>query len=192
MQAEYFSVDTLSLDDERVPCVTELEFAGLGHFAPGAHTEDLENETKVELPLWLATVLQAKKAVSVDFPKQYKERFRDRLESGPAAVNLREQSPYYFAVGELLAHLKRDDELQKKLLFAFTGDRFQRIMDLAFNSQNEDVTEHTRSFTEGEQKLFDAGYHASASFSRWKARKHSHLRASTAATNSQAKRQRHV
>ena len=57
MQAEYFSVDTLSLDDERVPCVTELEFAGLGHFAPGAHTEDLENETKVACkPLLLLTL----------------------------------------------------------------------------------------------------------------------------------------
>jgi len=145
---------------------------------------------QIEVPLWLAAVLQSKGAASVDFPKQYKERFQDRLESGPAAVNLREQSPHYFSVGESLAHLKRDDELQKKLLFALTGERFQRILELAFSSENEDVTEQTRSLTEGEQHLFDAGYRASVSFSRWKARKSKNLHASMAATNPKTKRQR--
>jgi hypothetical protein len=141
--------------------------------------------------LWLAQVLHSKRAATIDLPKQYQERFRQRLEAGPSAVNLREQSPHYFAVGESLARLNSDDNLQQKLLFAFTGDRFRRIMDLAFNSQNEDVTEQSRSFTDVEQNLFDAGYQASVGFSRWKARRQRSLRVSAAATSSEVKRQRH-
>ncbi len=37
------------------------------------------------------------------------------------------------------------------------GDRFRRIMDLAFNSQNADVSEATSTFTDSEQALFSAG-----------------------------------
>jgi len=48
MQAAYFSADGLSLDDERVPCMTRLVFAGLGHFAPGTYAEDLEADSKVK------------------------------------------------------------------------------------------------------------------------------------------------
>jgi hypothetical protein len=32
-----------------------------------------------------------------------------------------------------MKRLKKDDDLQKKLLNAFTAERFQEIMDLAFN-----------------------------------------------------------
>jgi hypothetical protein len=47
MQAEYFSVDALALEDERIPCVTSLVFAGLGHLVPGAQSDDLDSESKV-------------------------------------------------------------------------------------------------------------------------------------------------
>ena len=88
---------------------------------------------QIEVPLWLAGLLQGKNAAQVQNPKHFKRMFIEHLEAGPASVNLREQSPHYFAVGDALARANRNDELQRKLLTAFTGDRFRRIMDLAFN-----------------------------------------------------------
>lgn len=189
MEARYFSISALSVEEERVPCVSKIEFAGLGYLDPATHGEDLPEETRVEAPLWLAKLLDSKAAVETDYPKHYKDNFRDHLEAGPAAVNLREQTPHYFAAGDALARLKRDDILQKKLLFAFTGDRFRRIMDLAFNSQHEDVTEHLRTFTDVEQELFDAGFQATLNFATWRARKAKNVKTSSI-SKPDAKRQR--
>jgi len=102
--APYFSVSALSVDDERVPCTTALEFASLGFLDLASQSQDLPAGSRVELPLWLATLLNSKQVdIEVNLPKHYRQGFRDHLESGPAAVNLREQSPHFFAVGNSLA-----------------------------------------------------------------------------------------
>jgi hypothetical protein len=189
MEARYFSISALSVEEERVPCVSKMEFAGLGYLDPATHGEDLPEKTRVEAPLWLAKLLASKAAVETEYPQHYKEKFRDHLEAGPAAVNLRDQSPHYFTAGDALARLKRDSVLQKKLLIAFTGDRFLRIMDLAFNSQHEDVTEHLRTFTDVEQELFDAGFQATLNFAMWRARKAKNIKAA-AMSKPDSKRQR--
>lgn len=129
----YFDVGPLTVDDERVPCVCLLDFAGLGFLDPCAHSEDLASGSRVDLPLWLARLLQQKGYVGVEFPKHFGDGFREHLDAGPASVNLRQMSTSYFDVGVSLSTLKRDDDLARKLLFAFTGERFRRIMDLSFN-----------------------------------------------------------
>jgi hypothetical protein len=189
MDAKYFSVSSLLVEEERMPCISTIEFAGLGYLDPATKGEDLPEETRVEAPLWLAALLASKSAVEIDYPKHYKEKFRDHLEAGPAAVNLREQSPHYFTAGETLARLKRDDDLQRMLKFAYTGERFGRIMDLAFNSQHEDVTEHLRTFTDVEQELFDSGFQATLKFAAWRSRKTKNIKASSK-SKPDAKRQR--
>ena len=189
MDAKYFSVSSLLVEEERMPCVSTIEFAGLGYLDPTTLGEDLPEETRLETPLWLAKLLASKSAVNIDYPKHYKESFCEHLEAGPAAVNLREQSPHYFTAGQALARLKREDRLQKTLLFAYTGERFERIMDLAFNSQHEDVTEHLRTFTDVEQELFDSGFQATLNFASWRSRKTKNIKASSM-SKPDAKRQR--
>jgi hypothetical protein len=137
---------------------------------------------QVEVPLWLAQRL--KNSLYIGQHKHYNERFREDLQAGPLAKNLRERSPHYFSVGEALATLTADNDLQQSLKVAYTGDRFNRIMDLAFNSQDEDVTEDQRKFTDAELDLFTAGAQAAKAFSQWKSRNQSSLRASSAVSSS--------
>jgi hypothetical protein len=219
MNARHFDIRVLSVEDERMPCETTLEFAGLGHLDPTSTHEDLPESAKVrpstlvvvvvvifsrlsslppslprapaqiEVPLWLAEMLAKKRHVEVGVPRHYSERFREHLQAGPSATNLREKSPHYFAVGESLARMTADDSLQEALKLAYTGERFNRIMDLAFNSQHEDVTEEQRSFTDAELDLFEAGARATKAFTQWKTRSRSSLRTSSAA-GPDAKRQK--
>jgi GINS complex subunit 3 len=184
----------LSVEEERVPCQTNIDFAGLGHLDSTSTHEDLAKWSKIEVPLWLAELLAKKGHASVDMPKHYSERFRAHLQAGPVATNLREHSPNFFAVGESLARIMADNDLQEALKFAYTGERFNRIMDLAFNSQHEDVTEERRSFTEAELDLFTAGARATKGFSQWKRRSGSTLSTTpvfpTATAGVQVKRQK--
>ena len=43
----YFDLDALSVDDERIPCLTNLEAPGLGHLDPANSSEDLPANSKV-------------------------------------------------------------------------------------------------------------------------------------------------
>jgi len=52
MDAPYFSVSELSIEDERVPCITKIAFAGLGSLDPSSQSDigeekDLQEESKV-------------------------------------------------------------------------------------------------------------------------------------------------
>ncbi|CAM9847876.1 unnamed protein product, partial [Laminaria digitata] len=97
-------------------------------------------------------------------------RFREQLEAGPGAVNLRERSPYYYEVGVALASLTDDQRLQDTLLMVFSGERFKRLLDCSLNSLNEDVNAFTRDLPNLEKSLFNAGYRSSEEYVGWKSR----------------------
>lgn len=188
MGDDYFSIDAIAAEDERVPLVAKLDVPRLGFLDPANSHEDLPNGSKIELPLWLGETLHTKKMFDVNLPKHYNARFQEHLEAGPASTNLREHCSNYFTVGEVLSRVKRDDELQKKLRMAFSGERFKRIMDLAFSSHNQDVREESQLFTDLERQLFDAGYRGVHELLEWKSRKQRTLTASSAVQGPNAKR----
>lgn len=105
-------------------------------------------------------------------------RFREQLEAGPGAVNLRERSPFYYEVGVALASLTDDQRLQDTLLMVFSGERFKRLLDCSLNSLNEDVNAFTRDLPNLEKSLFRAGYRASEEYVGWKSRAFNKLVAS--------------
>lgn len=53
-----------------------------------------------------------------------------------------------------------------------------------YNSQNDDVSEKTRNFTDIEQNLFNSGFQPSVAFSEWKSGKQKKIRVSAAADSS--------
>ena len=105
MEAQYFSVKALSIEDARLPITTTMDYSGLGFLDLSQQDEErqLKEGSALEVPLWLAKLLDSKDMANVEYPKHFNERFREHLEAGPASVNLREQTPHYFAVGEQLA-----------------------------------------------------------------------------------------
>ncbi|CAM9619183.1 unnamed protein product [Sphacelaria rigidula] len=118
----------------------------------------------------MARPLAGKGMVDLDLPKHYTHRFREQLDAGPAAVNLRDRSPFYYEVGVALAALTDDQRLQETLLMVFSGERFKRLLDCSLNSLNEDVHTFTRELPNLEKSLFDAGYQASEEYVGWKSR----------------------
>lgn len=99
-----------------------------------------------------------------------RSRFRDQLEAGPGAINLRERSPFYYEIGVALASMMGDERLQDTLLMAFSGERFKRLLDCSLNSLNEDANTFTRDLPNLEKDLFTAGYQSSEEYVDWKSR----------------------
>eukprot|EP00904_Undaria_pinnatifida_P000017 jgi/Undpi1/10015/HiC_scaffold_28.g12469.m1 len=170
MSGGYYDLESILSEEERVPCVFTLDAMGMGMLDPTTSEEDLAQGAKVEFPLWMARPLAGKGMVELDLPKHYTDRFREQLEAGPGAVNLRERSPYYYEVGVALASLTDDQRLQDTLLVVFSGERFKRLLDCSLNSLNEDVNAFTRDLPNLEKSLFNAGYRSSEEYVGWKSR----------------------
>ncbi|CAM9848663.1 unnamed protein product [Choristocarpus tenellus] len=170
MSGTYYDLDTILSEEERVPCIFTLDAVGMGMLDPTTADDDLTKGTKVEFPLWMARYLYFKAMVDLELPKHYTEKFREQLDAGPGAVNLREKSKYYYEIGGVLAGLLNDRKLQDTLLVVFSGDRFRRLLDCSLNSLNEDITSFTRELPSLERRLFNAGYQASDEYFRWKSR----------------------
>ena len=51
---KFLDIDEILAEEERLSCVFSLDASGLGYLDPTSNEEDLPENSKVELPLWLA------------------------------------------------------------------------------------------------------------------------------------------
>ncbi len=186
----YYSLDRCLMEDERFPCVFRTTVFKMGEILDASlGREDVLEDDKIELPLWLAEVLAYKKVVTVQQPKCYSSRVRDAVGAGAGSINLRDQNQYWYLFGAVVAKLGADSQLSEILLDAFTSERFQRVLDLSLNCRDEDVASFTRTLPFAERRLFEAGQLCSKEYCEWKHGGRGVLKASQLALES-AKRQR--
>jgi hypothetical protein len=65
----YFSIDELLSEEERVHCVFQTDATDCGFLDPSSMTKDIKYNTKMELPLWMASALARQGAVNVCLTK---------------------------------------------------------------------------------------------------------------------------
>ena len=181
-------IDAILAEEERVPCTFEIDAIGLGYLDASTVDDDLDQGSKVELPLWMADVLARKGMVKAGLLKCYNQRFLSHLSAGPSGVNLRNYCAYFYRVGRTLAALARDTaeseespELRNQQLaeaaaindalrVTFAGERFREILDTSLNSRDEDLSLFKSRLSDTEMRLFRAGMAASQDYYRWRSR----------------------
>jgi GINS complex subunit 3 len=94
----YYDIDSILCEEERLPTTFATDAIGLGFLDPSSCEEDLKQDTKIELPLWLAKSLDAKNMVHLEKPKYFGTKFMLHLSADPSVVNIREKSPFFFKV----------------------------------------------------------------------------------------------
>ena len=124
----YLDIDQILSEGERVPCKFLVGAEELGHLDITNDDENLPEDTKVELPLWLAGTFAEKNMVEIELPKHFGKKMHDAILAGAAPISLKDFSHYYFDVGQQLAILLRDQDLQRAMRTAFTGDRYKNLL----------------------------------------------------------------
>ncbi|ETV87262.1 hypothetical protein, variant [Aphanomyces astaci] len=134
----YYSVDELLAEEERVQCVFQTEAAGCGYMDPSTEGDDILQNTKLELPVWLATALAKHGTVDVLVPTCLSVRYRNVIKAGPSAANLRDMNPFFFELGKAVLPLLTNEadaqEIEDILRVAFGGERYKQILDQSMNS----------------------------------------------------------
>lgn len=124
----YLDIDTILSEEERIPCTFRLDAIGLGHLDASVEGEDLPAQTRIELPLWLASVLSKKQMTDLHLPKHFERKMRDEILAGAEHINFREFSYYFYEVGCHLAKEWDNEDLKKTMQIAFAGEKFRTLM----------------------------------------------------------------
>ncbi len=164
----YFSIDDILASQQKVPVQFESTVYRLGFLNPSANEEHLETGLKMELPFWLAKVLEKRQIVSVALPKEYRRGQREILRADAAVVDLYKLGPYFYSMGMKLLcfdHLENRD-LSKTLLETFLN-RFRPIMDNSQNAAESDTYALTSKLDEMERVLFHLGHLPAQQMELW-------------------------
>ncbi|KAI5709813.1 hypothetical protein M8J76_015966 [Diaphorina citri] len=136
-RSHYFSLESILVTQERVPCVFQQTIKQAGFLDPSSQSEDLEAGTKLDLPYWTAKMFHSlnstnKTVIEITLPKIFKENYRDILHADASLVDLTKHSKYFYKFGKLIINipLRESPEIQILLQQTFK-DRFRKIFDLA-------------------------------------------------------------
>jgi len=161
----YLDIDQILYEEERVPCVLQVDAYQMGFLDPSANNnsnnnsnslyDDLPENTRIELPLWL--VLALNNFVEIELPKHYNKKMRDEILAGADNINLKEFSNYFFEVGTNLAFKLENDDLKVSLQHAFAGSRYRSLVMHALSSWNDDITEFAQNLTSAEYLILYNG-----------------------------------
>lgn len=153
----YLDIDLILSEEERIPCVFNLDAEGLGSLDASVESEDLPSGSRVELPLWLAESLFKKSMVKTELPKHYGQKMRDEILAGALNIDLKSFSYYFFEVGIKLSKESNNKDLRRILAIAFSSDRFRSLMVHSLSSWNDDVTTFAQNLTAAELLIFNEG-----------------------------------
>ncbi|XP_013979559.1 DNA replication complex GINS protein PSF3 isoform X1 [Salmo salar] len=186
MEENFLSLDDILLSHERLPSRTECTFPRLGFLEKSSDSRDIQEGTKMEMPLFLAKGLYERKrrVVSVELPKVYKEGWRTVFNADPTVVDLHKMGPYYYGLGSQLLHFDSPEnpEIAQAVLQTFIG-RFRRTMDSSQNAYNEDTSALVERLDYLERALFRAGQSGLNSFQNWERGRASTITASSLVLN---------
>ncbi|ORY30340.1 hypothetical protein BCR39DRAFT_529262 [Naematelia encephala] len=142
MDDDYFSLQAILADNHKLSCTFLLDVPGLGYLEGGSDN-DLKENTKVEIPFWLAQTLSLNEFTTFPLPPPYAPRVRSALNASPSSVklsNLVGQGGWWYRWGRRLADVLDDvpqSELLGMLLRAFVG-RLPNLQDLAAHHAGAD------------------------------------------------------
>jgi len=170
MGSKYYDVESILAEEERVPLTMLTEAQGLGFLDATSTKPDLEDGSRVELPLWLVEAVAPRAWAQVELPKCYSHRFRTFLLADPTVINLRERSQVYYETGMELAAYVRDSRPLVDTLIKTLSMRYSGILNKAQNSRNQDISQTILTLTKLERDLFFAGHQGALEMYRFKRR----------------------
>ncbi|KAE8753262.1 hypothetical protein FOCC_FOCC000185 [Frankliniella occidentalis] len=164
----YFSIQDILATQEKVPCKFEMQVKHLGFLDPGSDKRDIEIGTSIELPLWMASVLNSQRPsiAEVGLPKIFKEAYRDIMKADPCVVDLHKLAQYFYEFGMCLCMLKHREssEISSVLVESFK-QRFRQILDWAQHSTIE--VPESKKLDETEKMIYHMGREVGSSLYLW-------------------------
>eukprot|EP00033_Pygsuia_biforma_P004335 GCRY01004751.1.p1 GENE.GCRY01004751.1~~GCRY01004751.1.p1 ORF type:complete len:188 (-),score=15.38 GCRY01004751.1:76-639(-) len=166
MNNSYYDLESCLCEEEKASVTFQTDVYDMGHLAKSSMNQDIHQNDKLELSLWLVEQLYQKGLVSLDLPYYLGGKFRDALQAGAAIVSMKERCPFYYTLGLRFDESFPDQHIPDALLQTFVM-RYKNILNHAFDSiVNEENL--SKKLSVEEQELYECGHQANHDFEKWK------------------------
>lgn len=179
MTSDFLSVPDIMAVGQRISCIFLVKCYGLGFIDPSGESKDIEEGTKLELPMWMAKRLKSRHIIEIETPKSYDDKFREIVEADATIIDLHKHGPNYYTFGKHLISmdLKDSQAIARSMVDAFR-QRFHKIFDYAVNSTpdtQKELLDFQAILDNQELELMKEGRKATVSFKEWETRKNNRL-----------------
>ncbi|KAK9478396.1 hypothetical protein V1514DRAFT_331186 [Lipomyces japonicus] len=175
---EYYSIEAIQAENQKVPAVFQLDVPGLGYLEnTRSSSTDIKEGTHLELPLWMAEILAIagesddlpRGFITLTAPSPFSNKVMNALKSDPVHVNLREQCMQFYKLAELWLNFSNDDAVLDGTMTTLS-ERAAEINDHAHNSSAvlvQDGSDFMGRLDDFETRLFKAANESTKEVKKW-------------------------
>ena len=172
MSEEYWEVDAILAECDKLGIEIGSGAVRLGFLDSSSAKQDLSENARIEIPLWLAKELKqvGMEDLTMKVPPFLKKVARTNMEAHARGIDLRATSPNFYRAALLAAQLNpHEGEEIVGTVLKVLSERYLDILDYA-QLVNEDVSEIVDRLTVVEADLFNKAYQRSREIGLWKKR----------------------
>ncbi|RCK65368.1 DNA replication complex GINS protein PSF3 [Candida viswanathii] len=160
MSSNYYDLDDILTEAEKVPTKFNITVPGLGYLE-GNPGKPIHEDTKIELPLWLAKVLATltideesnQSFIDLKDPEFINTKVMNAIKTDPASIDLHTLAPYYYAMVLKWGSMYSDEKLIENVMNCLKS-RSLEIYNFSNNANKTLNNEFLYSLDEFEKVLF--------------------------------------
>ncbi|KFB51246.1 AGAP011132-PA-like protein [Anopheles sinensis] len=178
----YYSLDDITVTQERVPCRTTQDLYMMGFLDPSEKSSNLPNNHELELPLWV--VLQQEESntnFEAKIPDIYSEAYKEIYKADANYVELGALNKFYYELGIYMTRFDRSNSVSE-MLHSTAQERLKGLKDLCQNVGTESVN-ITSKFEFIERMLYNEGCKTNKLFDDWLQEKQVYIKSTEIAVN---------
>ncbi|THH33717.1 hypothetical protein EUX98_g446 [Antrodiella citrinella] len=169
MGDEYYDIESILAENQKVQCTFKVNVLEMGHLA-GGEERDIKAMSKIQIPMWIAYILIYSDYADFNIPPAFSLRVRNALNAEARSVRLTSlvgQGGMWYTFGVMIMRLLNDEpamEMSNILVKTFRGrlvdviDQAQHFASINTSSASGGSADPTMAFREGldgtERELF--------------------------------------
>lgn len=173
MRSNYYDLDDVLADGEKIPCRFNLTVPGLGYLE-GNPGKPIKSQTKIDLPLWIAEVLSVceskensgEKFIDLCEPEALSRKVMSAIKTSATHVDLHALMANYYKLVEKWGSMFSEPELIE-VVIQMLRERAMEINNFANNTNKQINGDFLYSLDEFERRLYRDTAESSKHMRRW-------------------------
>lgn len=173
MTGNYYDLDSILADGERIPCRFNMSVPGLGYLE-GNPGKPIDQGTKIELPLWLAEILAICELshesqlsfIDLSEPEFMSPKVTNAVKTGPTSIDLHKLLGHYYTLAEKWCTFFSEPQLIETIMFMFK-ERAAHINNYASNTNKQMNNNFLYTLDEFEKYLYKLTSEANREMRKW-------------------------
>ncbi|KAG1724384.1 uncharacterized protein EDB91DRAFT_1170963 [Suillus paluster] len=182
MDNNYFSIDGILAENQKIQCNFKVDIPDMGHLTGGSD-HDIKSLSKAPIPIWLAYIMLFSDWADFTIPTPFGTRVRNMLKAEPRSVklcNLIGTGGLWYGFGKMITDILSEEQangISEVLTKAFKGwllemvEQVQHFAALDPAGGGGPSSDTAQSFREGhdgtERELFALAQESTKRMKRW-------------------------